>query len=349
LEKFLGRLLLALATVLPAALNGQTFQIRPAPEVDLPGPVDSNSPAHWSNGNFVLFNSEGSPFRSEGTDQFSLSATRGVTFLSRHPSPIWIEATLADDNGVLFAWYHHEPGGLCKGSDLTAPKIGALVSYDNGATFQDLGFILQSGDPVDCSAQNGYFAGGNGDFTVIADADHNYLYFLFSNYGGDVSSQGVAVARMAYSDRYWQQGAVWKYYNGDFTEVGLGGRVTPIFPASVSWMQQDTDAYWGPSVHWNTALQQYVMLLNHSCCSTGWPQEGIYVSSNPDLANPAGWSAPQRVLDGFGWYPQVIGEDPAGTDKIAGAASRLYVYGISAWELVVNPTPPDTPTLPDSQ
>jgi hypothetical protein len=254
-----------------------------------------------------------------------------------------------EDDGVLFAWYHHEPGKICPGTGLTAPKIGAMVSYDNGVSFQDLGFILESGDPIDCSAQNGYFAGGNGDFSVIPDLNGGYFYFVFSNYGGDVSAQGIAIARMDFNDRYNPGGSVWKNYNGVFSEPGLGGRVTPIFPANVSWNSANTDAFWGPSIHWNSALNQFVMLLNHSCCSSGWPQEGIYLSWNPDISDPSGRAAPLRILDGIGWYPQILGESIGDTDKLAGSVSRLYVYGISNWEFVVTNDSSSQPNVrPDS-
>jgi hypothetical protein len=330
------------------ALHAQTIEIRPAPVVTLPSPTDSNSPGHWANGTFYLFNAMGVPYRSFGEDQFNLGNSSEAVFSDGTPSPLWIEATFADADGTLYAWYHHEPEDVCPGYYLTAPKIGALVSHDNGATFQDLGIVLESGDPVDCTSQNGFFAGGNGDFTVIADATHSYFYFLYSNYGGDVSTQGVAVARMAFQDRFNPTGAVWKYYNGSFSEPGIRGRVTPTFPARVSWVQPNADAFWGPSVHWNSALNQYVMLLNRSCCSPGWPQEGIYLSLNSDISDPTGWSTPVRVLNSYQWYPQIIGEDPGGTDKLAGAVSRLYIAGYSYAEMVVSdgsgsdPTPDPT-------
>ena len=333
--------------LLATSLVAQTIAIIPAPTVQLPSPTDSNSPGHWWNGNFVLFNAMGVPYRSEGVDQFSLADTAKVATSFHAPSPMWIEATWMDDDGTLFAWYHHEPGGVCPGTSLTAPKIGAMVSYDNGYTFQDLGFVLESGDSVDCASQNGYFAGGNGDFTVIADANRNYFYFVYSNYGGDVTTQGVAIARMNFGDRFNPGGTVRKYFNGDFTEPGIGGQVTPIFPANVSWASANADAFWGPSVHWNTALNQFVMLLNHSCCTPGWPQEGIYLSMNPDIGNPSGWTTPLKVLDG-NWYPQVIGEGPGETDKVAGAVSRVYIYGVSDCEMIVMPDDSSTPQ-PDPQ
>ena len=324
----------------------QSISVLQASVVTLPTPIDSNSPAHWWNGRFVLFNAMGTPYRSEGVDQFNLNDPAQVSFGAYQPTPLWIEATWMDDDGTLFAWYHHEPGGVCSDSYLTAPKIGAMVSYDNGLSFQDLGIVLESGDPVDCTARNGFFAGGNGDFTVIADAGRNFFYFLYSNYGGSVSTQGVAIARMCFKDRMTPVGAVRKYHDGSFSEPGLGGQVTPIFPAKISWVASDTDAFWGPSVHWNTALNKFVMLLNHSCCSPGWPQEGIYLSTNADLADPAGWSQPVRILNAYGWYPQVIGEGPGETDKVAGAVARLYIGGWSWTELVISDDPP--PPDPDS-
>jgi hypothetical protein len=328
------RLLPALAVLVAGSAQAQqSIGIVVAPTVQFPSFPDSNSPGHWLNGSLVLFNSMFMPYRSEGADQYSLGNTLQAA-IDSGLSSVWIEATWMDDDGTLFAWYHHEPPDICP-NDLTAPRIGALVSHDNGITFQDLGFVLESGDPVDCTSQNGYFAGGNGDFSVVLDNTRTYFYFLYSNYGGDVSTQGVAVARMAFQDRFNPARTVWKYYSGGFTEPGLGGRVTPTFPANVSWTSANADAFWGPSVHWNTALNQYVMLLNRSCCSPGWPQEGIYLSTNPDISDPTGWIQPMKVLNAGAWYPQVLGEGPGETDKIAGAASRLYIGGVSCCEMIV--------------
>jgi hypothetical protein len=301
------------------------------------------------NGAFVLFNAMGAPYRSDGVDQFALGNTVPVQFGQMEHWPLWIEATLQDDDGTLFGWYHHEPGGVCPDSVLTSPKIGAVVSHDNGYTFQDLGIILETGDPPDCNAQNGYFAGGHGDFSVMVDPTRSFIYFLYDNYGGDVSTQGVAVARMDYSARLCPRGAVSKFYNGAFTEPGLGGRLTPTFPANVSWSSANADSFWGPSVHWNTALNQYVMLLNRSCCSPGWPQEGIYISFNPDISDPTGWSTPNKIMNGdAGWYPQVLGEGPGETDKVAGSLMRLYVYGVSDWELILQPDTDNPNSTSDS-
>jgi len=89
------------------------------------------------------------------------------------------------------------------------------------------------------------------------------------------------------------------------------------------------DAFWGPSVHWNTYLEQYVMLLNHAKDSA-WSQEGIYISFAPRLDDPSLWTKPVKILDGGIWYPQVMGlEDGSGTDKVAGRQARFFMGGVS--------------------
>lgn len=152
---------------------------------------------------------------------------------------------------------------------------------------------------------------------------------------------------MAFSDRFQPLQNVWKFHDGAWDQPGDGGQVTPIFPATVSWKQEDTDSFWGPSVHWNTHLKTFVMLMNRSCCSPGWPQEGVYASYNPDLDNPAGWSPPEKILSDVFWYPQVLGLGVGETDSIAGERARLYVFGESRWELefIRGPEPESEPPL----
>ncbi len=336
-----------LGALLLAPAFAQKAYLRQASPVTMPAVADSNSPALWDGGQVLVFNSAGNPMASSGIDQFRLGPPQAIQVDTNAHFPMWIESAWKDSDGTLYAWYHHEPGGLCGGS-LTAPKIGALVSYDSGKTFQDLGIVLESGDPVDCSAANGFFAGGHGDFSVIPDRKGQYFYFLFGNYGGDLSGQGIGIARMAFEDRRNPAGSVWKYYAGDWTEPGLGGRVNPIFPAVVSWQRPDTNAVWGPSIHWNTYLERYVVLMNHTCCRPKWPQEGIYVSFNADLASPADWTGPERIMaKPPDYYPEVMGLEADGSDTLAGQLARFYIHGRSNWEIIFYwPQPQDPDAAP---
>ncbi|MBI1895727.1 MAG: hypothetical protein HYS04_04190 [Acidobacteria bacterium] len=329
-----------------APLAAQRAEVQAAPILNMPVLVDCNSPAFWRGGRLNLINSFGISVISNSSDQFSLGAG-GAEWVTVDRSlehyPAWIESVWQDSDGTLYAWYHHEPGGICPASALTMPKIGALVSLDAGKTFTDLGIVLSAGHPPDCDAANGFFAGGHGDFSVIVDREQRYFYFLFGSYGGPLSQQGVAIARMAFEDRASPYGKVWKYYEGGWDQPGRGGRVTPVFPAFAAWGQADANSFWGPSIHWNTHLQRYVVLLNYTCCAPWWPQEGIYVSFNADLSNPAGWTFPDRILryrdigSAPGFYPQVLGLGAEGTDTVAGRSARLYVKGASKWVVTFHP------------
>lgn len=309
--------------------------LRPATPHRLPAGVDSNSPCHWRGDRFVIFMSTGHPYRSEGLSPFDLGEAQPVQFNNTLNGGRWIECTILAKDGTLYGWYHHEPAGLCPGTTLTAPTIGAIRSTDDGKTWQDLGFVLTAPEStLRCDAQNGYFAGGHGDFCVVLEPEERYLYFFFGNYAGKTEEQGVAVARMEWSQRDKPVGKVWKWFNGNWREPGLGGKVTPIFPAMTDWMRADCDAFWGPSVHWNTHLKQWVMLLNRAK-GAGWVQEGIYISFSTKPGDPRSWSKPQKILDGGRWYPQVIGDPKErGTDKLAGRVARFYMSGVSEHEIV---------------
>lgn len=300
-------------------------------------------------GELKVFTSTGSdPMRMSGPDIQSLSMASSPVVTPSDHYPLWIEAVWRDDDGTIYGWYHHEPGGIC-GGKLSAPRIGALVSVDGGQTFQDLGIVLSSGDLLDCDAENGFFAGGHGDFSVIPDRERRYFYFLFTNYGGNGESHGVAIARMAFEDRGNPGGRVYKFANGDWTEPGVGGAVTPILPSRVDWSQSDADSFWGPAIHWNTAIERYVVLLNRACCETNWPQEGIYVMLGRDLSDPTTWTTPTKILDesqiGFapGYYPQVFGSGVGETDSLAGQLPRLFVKGVSKWHVFITLPEPRSP------
>ncbi|MBP7934706.1 MAG: hypothetical protein KA354_08685 [Phycisphaerae bacterium] len=346
------------------ALQGESpsVVVRAAPRLTLPGivvakdadpksdgDVDCNSPAHWDGDTLFMFYSVGHPYRSNGPNMAGLSRPSVRTAYDnerawrevKRQGERWIEATWKAPDGRLYMWYHNEPHPICGSATLTAPRIGTMVSTDNGLNWKDLGLILEApADSLNCDTVNTYFAGGNGDFSVIPGAGDEYLYFFISTYNKDVAEQGVAVARMKASDRDDPRGKVFKWHHGQWSEPGLGGHVSPIYRVTADWHKSAVDAFWGPSIHWNTHLDQWVILLNRAV-NKDWGQEGIYVSLNPDLAKPGDWSKPLKILDAkelekSKWYPQVVGIDASRkeTDKLAGRVARLFVAGQSKWEIV---------------
>jgi hypothetical protein len=318
--------------------------------------VDSNSPSYWDGSTFVQVHSAGVPVVSVGSGPEGFTTTRRANFASatsvdpqlidtditvgpkRIRGGFWLEAVHPTAEGTLWGFYHYETTmSLCSGGDLRTPFIGAAVSQDGGRSWRDLGLIISApANSIECSTPNEYFAGGVGDFTVLERSGD--LYFLFSSYSGPLDQQGVAVARLPQEHLSSPAGHVSKWYAGSFGEPGLGGMTTAILPAESSWHSADPDAFWGPSVHWNTYLRRYVMLLNRAV-DPQWTQGGIYVSFNRDIADPEGWSKPKAILapEAFGgsFYPQVIGTDlpGEGTDRRAGRTPRLFIHGVSEHRL----------------
>ncbi len=329
-------------------LGTPTVLVRPAPAIDFPGAnkptdkpgeTDCNSPFHWEGATLYVFNSAGHPWRSSGSDLLHLTNSHiRCEYDNQANGGRWIECTWKNEDGVLYGWYHNEPVGLCPGTRLTAPRIGAARSNDNGATWDDLGIILEAPPgTIRCDTANYYFAGGNGDFSAMRDAKGQYLYLFISTYSGSAAEQGVALARMRWADRDNPAGKVSKWHAGSWKEPGLAGKVTPILPATVDWHTPNADAFWGPSIHWNSYLKQYVLLLNRTQ-DANWTQEGIYVSFNDSLEKPDRWSKPSKILANLKkdeWYPQVVGLNTQAkeTDKLAGSKARLFLRGHSAWEI----------------
>lgn len=311
---FAMRILLA-AFVLATALglraeDAPRFRVREAPLIQMPGvavperslehEVDSNSPLHWDGDTLYLFNNYAHPWRTSGPDLEHLG-NRISTRLGElnDKMPLWIEATWKDEDGTLYGAYHFEPHVICFANAHlpTAPRIGWARSRDNGATWEDLGFIV-SANPcaVKCDTQSPWDAGGTGDFVFLADRDRQFFYFYGTSYDPAVDEQGIFVARMRYADRDHPAGKVWKWRQGEWSEPGLWGHLTPVFPATRDYHRKDGSMFWGPSIHWNTHLGMYVMVLNHAQ-DTKLTNDGIFVTFNRDLGNPRGWSKPVLALD----------------------------------------------------
>lgn len=351
------------ATVLfiqPVSVDGQTgAEAARAPRVELvatqkmqlTGEVDSNSPATWDRVNgrqtlFVMTSMSGMPSTAAGRELQTLGKPTPAVIDPWPGGGIWMEAVIADEDGTWYGYYHNEiPARVCGNAQKVIPRMGAARSTDRGRTWEPLGVILEAPPrSYDCTTRNTYFVGGVGDFSVQLGRDSRDLYFFYSTYLRTERLQGVAVGRLAWADRdapsgkmmLWRDG-IWVAVNALTLSDGMQRFIypaaAPIFPAKDSWHDEDSivDAFWGPSVHWNTYLQQYVMLLNHAK-DDNFAQEGIYVSFAPRIDDPGLWSAPVKILDGGKWYPQIIGmQDGEGTDKVAGEWPRFFMSGTSQY------------------
>jgi hypothetical protein len=321
-----------------------TATLIPAPGVDFAGGTDSNSPAVWDvvEGRrtlHVLNSIDGHAELSAGRSLLRLQVVDDVAFNGVPPDGgIWMEAVVADDAGTWYGYYHNEmPVDRCASTNKLAPRIGTARSTDRGRTWNDLGTILElSPESARCQTRNQYFVGGVGDFSVMLDAASQYLYLFYTQYVEADGLLGVSVARMPWAERDTPGGAMAVFNAGAWLPARKGESwihdiATPIFAAQNRWDNDDdvVDVFWGPSIHWNTYLESYVILLNRAV-SDGWDQGGIYVAYAPDLAYPKRWSMPTELAAGGEWYPQVLGlAFGEGTDKLAGETARFYMGGRS--------------------
>jgi hypothetical protein len=327
-----------------------TARLVPAPRLDIPGDIDSNNPLIWELVEgvprlFVMTSWGGQPSLWSGPALDRLSRDEAVSFESHPGHGVWMESIVADDAGRWYSYYHHEtPADPCGRADRFIPRLGAAVSADRGRTWRDLGIVLAApDDSYACASTNRFVLGGVGDVSVMLDHDTRDLYFFFSQYARDPAAQGIGVGRLAWADRdqpvgrlsIWRDGAwlpasevpsdsadappSWSYPVG-----------SPLVPPTRPWHDGNNaaDVYWGAAVHWNTYLEQYVMLLNRSR-DESFNQDGLYVSYAPTLSDPAAWSAPTKVMSGGGWYVQIAGLDAGDTDRVGGRRARFFNTGRS--------------------
>ncbi len=352
-----------LVAVLGPALRAQSVgepyaALLPATALAFPNDTDSNSPAVWEivDGTWTLslLNSvAGQSQISRGPSVQRLRGEGQVTWQgAAPPGGVWIESVIRDADS-WYAFYHNEREHVvCEGSGKVWPRIGAARSDDRGLTWTDLGPVIDTpATSVTCDTNNHYFVGGVGDFSVVLGPGRNYAYFYYTQYVEADDQVGVSVARMAWADRDQPSGRVDIWNDGAWIPPTTASQrvstetddelpsleewefplATPIFPAANRWdnARPGVDVLWGPSIHWNTSLRSYVMLLNRAA-DNEWTQGAVLVSFNPSLDDPGAWTPPSVILRGGSWYPQVIGLDPtAGTDTYAGGVARFFMGGKS--------------------
>ena len=294
----------------------------PSNQMHFPGPKsDASSTLIWINGLAHFFynywhdgDKRTYSALATGRDMFNLTVERyleigddsGVTHR-------WFESILKGDNGALYAFYHSEEKNPCSFYYKT-PEIGMAKSTDNGRTWKNLGIIIKvADDQNDCNALNGFFSNGAGDFSAIYDRQKKFVYITYTNYpmGNQIGEQGITFARLSAKDMDAPVGKTWIWYNGGFTEPGIDGLATSRFKPWTDFLAPNPDGFWGPSVHYNTHINKYVMLVTRTkdgdFTRLPFPTEGIYISTNSDIADPAGWTTPLKIVDGGHWYPQFYG------------------------------------------
>jgi len=235
-----------------------TVRLVAAPKLAVPAAVDSNVAMTWDlvDGAWRLFafpSSSGIPMRLEGPSLEGLRPAGALEIVGPGHG-IWFESIIPDGTGAWYGYYHHEiPAFECGRLDRSIPRIGSAKSIDRGATWQDLGIVLEAPPgSAACGSANRYVIGGVGDVSVVLSPDRLDLFLYYSQYSRVPAEQGVMVARLAWADRDAPAGKVTTWNNGAWLPARAAREATedvqaawefptgtPILPVTRPWHDSD--------------------------------------------------------------------------------------------------------------
>ncbi len=243
----------------------------------------------------------------------------------------WICGHHWANDGSLYVFYHAEdqenmppiPGGIPG----FYASIAAAVSTDGGITFTKLGRVITSSLPKDT---NGSPAQGAGECSVLAGPTGRYLYMYYTDHS-NLNGRGVQIA-LARADlsQGTPTGSAWqKYYQGSFSQPGLGGLETPLVTAPGG----AGDAI-NPHVTYSVHLKRFVMTYGvndwteyyksfaaDSGVYLAYSADGIHWSNHTNVV-PA-WSIPLQGRQ-IATHPSIIWDTGNGA-----LGSGWLVYGYS--------------------
>ena len=218
-------------------------------------PDGNLGPVALGNGLYEFYGANGSkPIRTIGTLTDPGSNKKSVKiegvpkkqFDYLAGGPVYVDPT----TGTKIMVYHAEVNGKKK-TDFHA-YLGLAVATDaTGLRFRDLGTIIDANTRGPAEIGGGTFAVFDGYFNVY-----------YKDWLADGSTAELAVARASVSDvinnALAGQGTTFnKYYNGGWTEPGLGGKS--------SYLETSNAANSWTAVSWNDYLNQLVMVSANGC------------------------------------------------------------------------------------
>jgi hypothetical protein len=202
--------------------------------------------------------------------------------------------------GARLMIYHAEDGG--KGKSFYSMLGMAICTDGSGTNFRDLGLIIRP------TLSGGQAEVGGGSFAIV----NGYMNVYYTDWTADGHANFVSVARTSMADLMnnaivGRSTAFTKYYNGTWSEPGLGGRSSSLEngnPAN-SWA----------GVSYNSYLNQLVMV------SSQWSADGgdLYLTTSSDGVT---WAPrqPLAVDPGEQFYPSLIGQEGSITGQ------QFYAY-----------------------
>lgn len=211
---------------------------------------------------------------------------------------MWLIGVRELSDGRLAGFFHAESHWYPRTTQgwYAYKSIGVAYSSDKGLTWGTPELIMKYADNKPVSPQ----WSGLGDGCVIYNHLNNKYYCYYTPASGT-----TAISMATSADPDGDAGSWEKWYNGAFTQPGIGGLQTPVAGLSNSPGAN-------PSVHWNTYLNKFIMVWH------GWNGK-LYISASDDGEV---WDDAQLLLDEGSktWYPVIVGTSSVN----GGQAVTLY-------------------------
>ena len=207
-------------------------------------------------------------------------------------------------NSKLYAFYQAEdseglPANTLFGVSGFYLSIGLAESNDDGYTWAKKGQIIRCAKPKEWAIDPHQGGRGVGLPGGLADASERHFYIYYTDLSTPQGGTGgqICVARCSLDDGPPLPGNWKKYFQGDFTEPGLGGRETPIIDLYASG---HTGARYARPTY-SKSLGKYVMVFNVNQAkewADGLPAQnsGIYLALSDDLIK---WSGQVKLVSNY--------------------------------------------------
>ena len=233
----------------------------------------------------------------------------------------------------VFALYHAEDQEQMPTFENGVPgyfaSVGMAVSRDGGLTFGKLGPVITGSLP---KAADGRPDQGVGEGSLLVDASGEYLYCYYSDHSR-VDRRGVQICLARCLARDVAKPDAWrKYFDGGFSEPGVGGRDSPL----MSEPPVTGDGFI-PHVVYVEEAHRYIMTFCRVYYADLAPwqatESGIWVAVSGDGIH---WDEPVQLLPGIplprpgeelSWHPSFV-IDSVSENRISG---HLYYAYTESW------------------
>lgn len=238
------------------------------------------------NGNSRGFTANQISYRIDGTDPWS-NGGPAIAIMGKTPGTYascgrWLNDEQDMGNGTYLGYAHAE-SDCDYAHGQTHKSMTLMKSTDEGGTWVDIGQIITGADGPTPNQTT-----GEGDCTAVQDASFSYLYCLRA------SDHAMTVNRAPLNNPYPGQ---WrKYYNGQWTQAGLGGLSSPAQYVTGASTQS---IYLGTSSVSSWNAKNYTVLLNTN--SPQFSPGGITIAFSEDHLNFVRLAQPLLTTDGPAW------------------------------------------------